>query len=618
MINIDHRLNAKLTAVFEDVPTNSSLQFEYVIPMQEYIRNNDWVEHWGNNGLRLFARLEKGADPEHVNAKIKDLIDQHVDRWESDVFLQPISDMYLWSNFENGVLVGGRIDYVRIFLCVAVFIILIASINFMNLATARSTQRALEIGVRKAVGASKSSLAGQFLGESILTAMMAFVIAMVLVIILLPNFNQLTNKAVNVSLANPGLWLQFGGLVLFTGLLAGSYPALHLASFSVINVLRGASSKKTRGSGLRKGLVVFQLMMSIILIIGTLTIYQQLSYIRNKVLGVDRENVVRMAFEGNIQSQFDAFKHELLSKPGIVNVTTSSQNPLSVGNNTIGVEWDGKIEGDNTLYSIINAGYDFVETMKIDVKDGRVFSREYGADSTNYIINEKAAESMGMDNPVGQRLALWDREGSVIGVVKNFHMQSLYREIEPIIIRLAPQSASIVLVRFASGQTREALTVLENVHKKFNSAYPFNCRFLDEEFEQTYRSETVIGTLAKVFAVLAILIASLGLLGLASFTAEQRSKEIAIRKVLGSSILKIIGLLSREFILLVVGAYAVALPIAYYLMTKWLEDFAFHTEISVGILISAGVLSVLIAWLNVSYQSIRAAMTNPVISLRSE
>ncbi|MCK5149271.1 ABC transporter permease [bacterium] len=618
IINIDHRLDAKVTAVFEDVPANSSLDFEFILPMQEYISRNGWVEQWGNNGLRMFARLDKDADPNLVNEKIKDLIDEHIDAWESDVFLQPYSDMYLWSDFDNGFLVGGRIDYVRIFLFVAVFIILIAAINFMNLATARSTQRALEIGIRKAVGASKTSLARQFMGESILTAMMAFAIAMVLVFLLIPSFNQLTDKSISISLIDPVLWLQFSGLAVGTGLLAGSYPALHLSSFSVINVLRGSSGRKARGSGLRKGLVVFQFIMSIVLIIGTLTVYRQLNYIRNKDLGVDRDNTVYIPLEGNIRDQFDAFKHELLNKPGITNVTISSQNPIAAGNNTIGVEWDGKIEGDNTLYTIINTGYDFVETMKIQLQSGRVFSKAHRADSTNYIINEKAAQAMGMDTPLGKRLAVWEREGSVIGVVKDFHMRSLYSEIEPVILRLDPTSTQIVFIRIEAGQTSEGLAALETVFNKFNPGYPYNCRFLDDEFEQTYRSETVIGKLANIFAMLAILIACLGLLGLASFTAEQRSKEIAIRKVLGSSVIKIIGLLSKEFILLVVGAYAVALPIAYYLMNKWLEDFAFHTQISLGVVIGSGVLVVVIAWLNVSYQSIRAAMANPVVSLRSE
>jgi hypothetical protein len=447
MFRIDHRIDVRLTAVFEDVPANSSLQFDFVLPMQEYIRRNDWVEQWGNNGLRMFARLEKGADPKRVEAKIKDLIDQHIDAWESDVFLQPLSDWYLRSDFEDGVLVGGRIDYVRIFLLVGVFIILIASINFMNLATARSAQRALEIGVRKAVGASKPSLAYQFIGESILTAMMAFVMAMVLVFLVIPNFNELANKSVSVSVLEAGLWLRFGGIALLTGLLAGSYPALYLSSFNVVRVLKGGPLKTASGGGLRKGLVVFQFIMSIILIIGTLTVYRQLSYIRNKALGVDRENVAYLDLEGGIKDHFEAFKQELLNEPGITNVSTSNRNPLSIGSNTISVQWDGKPENDNTLFSVIDAGYDFIKTMKMELKEGRLFAPEYGADSSNYIINEKAAAAMWMDDPVGQPLTLWSRPGAIVGVVKDFHMQSLYDPIEPVIIRLRPQSTSMLFVR---------------------------------------------------------------------------------------------------------------------------------------------------------------------------
>jgi len=618
MINVDHRLDAKLTAVFKDIPPNSSIQFDFIIPVQEFIRRNDWVERWDNNGLGVFARLDKGADPEAVNAKIKDLIDQHVDAWETDVFLQPYRDMYLWSSYENGKLVGGRIEYVRIFLFVALFIILIACINFMNLATARSSQRAREIGVRKTVGATKFSLARQFLGESLLTATIAFLIAMVLIFLLLPVFNQLTGKSVQLSLFDPGLWLQFGGLALFTGFLAGSYPALYLSSFSVASVLRSGTGQKARGAGLRKGLVVFQFVMSIVLIISTLTVYRQLNYIRNKALGVDRENVVSLPLEGNLRQQYDAFKQELLSKPGVVNVTISNQNPIAVFGNTIGVEWDGKLEGDNTLYSIISTGYDFVKTMRIQMDSGRVFSREYSTDSSNYIVNERAAAAMGMDNPLGQRLSVWGREGQIIGVVKDFHTQSFYRDIEPVILRLAPDQTNTILMRIAAGETPKAMATLKSLYNRFNPGYPFNYSFLDADFEQMYRSETVISSLAIVFTVLAILIACLGLLGLASFTAEQRTKEIAIRKVLGSSIMNIVLLLSREFVLLVTAAYLVALPIAWYLMSRWLGDFAFHTNISAVVLIGAGVISVLIAWLNVSYQSIRAARTNPVKSLRSE
>ena len=618
-LRVDHRTDTKVTAVFEDVPANSSLQFEFVRPVEAFIRENDWVDQWDNNGLRMFARLEKGADAEIVGAKFKDLFDEHVDAWESDVFLHPVSDMYLWSNFENRMLVGGRIDYVRIFLLVAVFILLIASINFMNLATARSMQRAREIGVRKAVGATKSSLARQFIGESMITAMMAFILAIALVSLLLPSFNLLTNKTVTVSLFDPVIWLQFGGLALLTGFLAGSYPAFYLSSFNPIVVLRrGCSGKNAQGGSLRKGLVIFQFMISIIMIVGTFTVYQQLNYIPDKDLGLDRENVVYIDFEGEIQKQFGAFKQALISETSIVNVTITNQNPLSLGNNTIGVKWEGKADNDNTLFSIVSAGYDFVETMKITLKEGRLFSTDYGADSTNYVVNEKAVAGMGMDDRVGQSLPLWGNEGIIVGVIKDFHIKSLYNPIEPVIIRIAPEIRGIVFIRIAAGQTKAALTALEAVYKRFNPEYPFTFCFMDDAYEQTYRSEIIISTLASISAVLAILIACLGLFGLASFTVEQRSKEIGIRKVLGASVTKVVLVLSREFVLLVIGAYAVATPIAYYVMSIWLEDFTFHTEVSVGILAGAGIVSVLISGLTVNYQSLKAATANPVASLRSE
>lgn len=618
IFRLDNNRDARVTAVMEDVPANSSIQFEYILPMESFIRENDWVNSWGNNGLRMFARLDKGADHEVVSAKIRDIIDQHVDAWETDIFLQPLSDIYLHSQFEDGKLVGGRIDYVRIFLLVAVFIILIASINFMNLATARSALRAREIGVRKSLGATQTSLAGQFLGESIVTALLAFIVALGVVVLLVPSFNDLTNKSVVVSLADPQIWLQFGGLALLTGLVAGSYPAFYLSSFNVITVLRGASRKTSKGGGLRKGLVVFQFIMSIILIVGTLTVYQQLSYIRDKDLGLDRENVVYLPFEGQVSDQFETFKQELLNQPGIVSVATSSSNPLSIGQDTIGAEWEGKAEDDNTLFSILSTGYGFSETMGIELLDGRLFSEEFGADSSNFVINETAARTMGMDNPVGQPLTLWGESGTIVGLVQDFHMRSLYNPIEPVIMRLSPDNTWIMYVRLGAGQTREGLASLEQVYSTFNPEYPLSHRFLDEEYELTYRSEIVIGTLANIFAVLAVVIACLGLFGLASFTAEQRHKEIGIRKVLGASVPNIVLLLSREFIVLVVGAYIIAAPIAYYVMSGWLQDFTFHTEMSIGILAGAGIVAVLIAWLTVSYQSVRAASANPVVSLRSE
>ena len=615
---IENRIDMTLTGVFEDIPANSTIKFEFVLPVEEFNRRNEWVNTWTSNGLRLFVRLRKDADPVAVSAKIEGLIRENNNQWKTELFLQSITDMYLRSDYEDGELVGGRIKYVRIFILVALFIILIASINFMNLATARSAQRAREIGVRKLVGANRTLLARQFLGESILLSLIAFAVAQIFVFVLLPSFNAMTQKSVSVSLLDPTLWLQFGGITLLTGLLAGSYPALYLSSLNVIGVLRSSKGNTSHGAGIRKGLVVFQFMMSIILIVGTVTVYRQLGYIQSKDLGVDRENVLYMDFEGGVKEQFSTFKNELLQEPGIVSVSAGSQNPLSIGQNTMNTDFDGKDPEDTTLYNIINTEIGFVETMGIEMDQGRVFSEEFGTDSSNYIVNEKTAMAMGMEDPIGQRLGLWGIEGTIVGVMKDFHMRSLYEPIDPVIFRLDPESAQILFVRLGAGQTTEGIASLERVFKAFNPEYPFEYRFMDEQFEDTYRSEIVIGTLANFFAFMAVLIACLGLFGLASFTAEKRTKEIGIRKVLGASVSNIVFLLSRDFLLLVLGAFAVAAPISYIVMNNWLNDFAFHTDLGIGVLALAGIASVLIAGLTVSWQSIRAAIANPASSLRSE
>ena len=617
-IRLDNERDATLTGVFEDVPKNSSIDFEFALPIKWFISKNDWVEYWGNNGLRMFVRLENGQDAPEVSAKIKDLIDEHVDQWESDLFLQPLTDVYLHSKWKDGVLIGGRIEYVRIFLFVALFVILIASINFMNLATARSTQRAKEIGVRKSVGATKSILARQFLGESLVTAAISFFVAMVLVVVALPTFNTLTDKSVGLALLDPRFWLLFAGISVVTGLLAGSYPALYLSSFNVIAVLRSTFGKVGGAANLRKGLVVFQFVLSIVLIVGTFTVYEQLSYIRSKDLGLDRDNVVYLDFQGGIKDQYESFAQELRAQPGIVDVAASNQNPLRIGNNTISVKWQGKDPADNTLYSIIGTGYGLVETMNIRMAEGRSFSKEFGSDSTSFVINETAARAMGMDEPVGQPLSLWGTDGTIVGVMKDFNMTTLYRPIEPVILRFDPEHTDILYVRLAAGETKEALAGLERVYKEFNPEYPFDYRFMDQEFEDSYRSEIVLGSLANFFAFVALLIACLGLFGLASFTAEQRTKEIGVRKVLGASVPSVVALLSREFLLLVVAAFVVAAPIAYYMMSGWLNDFEFHAKFGLGILLLAGIGSLVVAWLTVSYQSIKVATANPVLALRSE
>jgi len=619
-IRIDNRQDLTVTGVFEDLPQTSTLQFDFVIPVEEYIqRNDDWIEHWGNNALRMFVRLEQGADPAQVTAKIENVIKDHHESSDALLFLQPYTEIHLYSDFEDGQLVGGRIEYVRMFGIVALFILLIASINFMNLSTARSARRAREIGVRKAVGATKRTLVGQFIGESVLTALLALGLALVLMLGALPAFNTLTNKSMAIDFLDPASWLVFLGLAVLTGLLAGSYPAFYLSSFNVIGVLRGVVARRPGAIGMRKVLVVFQFVLSMLLIIGTMTVYTQIDYIRSKNLGMDRENLVVLDLEGGIARQYDAFKQELVAKPGIAHVTTSSQNPLAVGNSTSSPTWDGKDPESEMLFHIINANYDFFKTMKMELADGRVFSQAFATDSVNYIINEQAARAMGMDNPIGERLSFWDQEGEIIGVVKDFHMNSFYEPIEPTIIRFDPERTWMLFVRTEAGKTQEALAGLEALYTTFNPDYPFDYHFLDENFEQTYRSEIVIGTLSNFFALLAVFIACLGLFGLASFTAEQRSKEIGIRKVLGASVSNLVVLLSREFITLVGVAFVLSIPIAYVAVNAFfLNKFTYRIEISWRIFLMAGLAALVIAGLTVSYQSVKAALANPVVALRME
>ena len=617
-IRMENRLDLTVSGIFEDVPATSTLQFEFVIPIEEFIERNDWVEHWGNSGLRLFVRLEEGADPDLVTAKIENIIKENHESADALLFLQPYTDAHLYSDFEDGQLVGGRIEYVRMFGVVALFILLIASINFMNLSTARSARRAREIGVRKAVGATQRTLVGQFIGESVLTALVALVLGLIMMLLALPAFNELTGKSIAINFLDPMTWGTLLGLALLTGLLAGSYPAFYLSSFNVIGVLRGAVVRRPGAVGVRKGLVVFQFALSTLLIIGTLTVYTQIDYIRSKNLGMDRDNLLYTNLEGGVAEQYEAFKQELLQKPGIAGVTTSSQNPLSVGSSTSDPDWGGKDPESEVLFHIINAHYDFIETMKMEMADGRTFSKDFATDSVNYVINEASARAMGMDNPVGERLEFWGQEGEIIGVVKDFHMNSFYEPIEPTIIRLDADNTWMLFVRTEAGKTQEALAGLEALHATFNPDYPFTYRFLDENYERTYRSEIVIGQLANYFAILAVFIACLGLFGLASYTAEQRAKEIGIRKVLGASVPNLVTLLSREFIMLVLVAFVLAIPLAYYLMNQWLSNFAYRVEISWWIFLMAGLTALGIAWLTVSYQSIRAALANPVKALRTE
>lgn len=617
-LTVDQRKDFTVAGVVEDPPAASSLQFDVLLPLQDFAARNAWIDEWGNNFLLLYVKLREGAAPAAVTEQIAGVVNAHEEGADEALFLQPYEDLHLYSEYENGQLVGGRIAYVRLFSAVAVFLLLIAAINFMNLATARSMKRAQEIGVRKAVGASRGALVQQFLGEAVLLALLAFGVALGLTFALLPVFSDLVG--VEMTRADLGLRFLLSGLgiALVVGLLAGSYPALHLSSFQPLAVLRGAFRPGSGAAVLRKGLVVFQFGLSTLLIVATAAVYLQIQHIQDRDLGLNREGLIYLPQEGALASQYEAVREDLLGRPGIAGVTASSSNPLDIQNSTGSATWDGKDPDAERETYVLNAAYDFTETMQMELAAGRSFSRAFGADSAGFLINEELAEAMGGGDVVGRRLSFWDETGTVIGVVKDFDMNSLYAPTEPVIIRLAPQQTSRLYVRAAPGQTAEALASLEAVAEAFNPNIPFDYRFVDAEFAETYRSEVIVGRLASVFAVLAVFISCLGLFGLVAYTAEQRTREIGVRKVLGASVPHLVLLLTREVTKLVLLGIALALPVAYVAVRAWLADFEHHIDVGVGLLAAAGAAAVLVAWLTASVQAIRAARMNPTETLRAE
>lgn len=621
-IRFENEEELKITAVFENMPVNSSLRFDFFRTWPDFIKQNDWVNNWGNTDPDTYIQLRKGADPVKTEAKIKDFIYKYKEKskaFRTELALLPYTEKYLHSNFKNGYLDGGRIEYVRLFSIVAVFILLIACINFMNLATARSVKRSKEIGIRKVAGAIRSSLIKQFIGEAMLVTFFSIIIAVVMAVILIPAFNQLTGKQLSLPVSQPIFWMVLTGMLLVTGVVAGSYPALFLSSLNPIRVLKGSMKFSWGATFFRKGLVVFQFALSIILIVGMLVTYRQLNYIQNKNLGYDRENLVYIPLEGELAQKYTLFKDEVKKMPGILAVSKIRASPTAIGNHTGDIRWEGK--DPNIVTSFVNTavGYDFVKTMHLQLAEGRDFSTEFGTDSASFIVNETAIQKIGYKNPLGKPLWWGRHQGTIVGVLKDFHFTSLHQTIEPLIIRLdeARQSGT-VLVRAQAGKTKEAMAGLEKVCKSLNPKFPFSYQFSDQEFNKLYNNEQVVSKLSNLFAFLAIFISCLGLFGLATFTAEQRTKEIGVRKVLGASVPNIVSLLSANFLQPIAIAMLIAFPVAWYTMNLWLRDYAYKITIEWWMFAIAGALTVIIALMTVSYQSIRAALSNPVKSLRSE
>ncbi|UFH54207.1 ABC transporter permease [Spirosoma sp. KNUC1025] len=607
-------------AILEDLPHNSSLQFDWLVNWK--VQEQDWMKTWGNNSFYTYVRLKPHTTAAQADMAMADIYPRFAGKnfETARPTLQPITNLHLYGEYKNGKPVGGRIEYVRVFAIVALFILLIACINFMNLATARSSTRAKEVGVRKVVGALRSSLVGQFLSESVLTSLLAAILAVGLVWYVLPTFNTVFGKELTLNLGEPTLWLIILALVLITGFLSGSYPALFLSSLQPIKILKGRLQFGTGPALFRRALVIFQFSLSIFLIVGMLAVGKQMNYLRTKNLGLDRENVVYIPLEGEIAQpkNVEAFRQEVMRKPSVASATTSMLLPVNIQASSGDLTWPGKDPKLETNVSCMFVGSDFIKTLNIKLLDGRDFRAGSLADSTNYLMNEAAAKLMGVKNPVGKEVKFWPGKGQVIGLMKDFHISSLHEPIKPLILCFDTKNTSYLLVKTRSGQTQQTIADLEQLSKEFNPNYPFNYHFLDEEYEGMYRAEQQVNTLVNYFGVLAILISCLGLFALAAFTAEQRTKEIGVRKVLGASISNIVGLLSADFLKLVFVALLLASPLAWWALSKWLDTFAYQTQLSWWIFGTAGTLAVIIAFLTVSYQSIKAAMANPVTSLKSE
>jgi putative ABC transport system permease protein len=612
----------RVTAVFENIPSHSSLQFDFLRSWADFVKQNDWVNNWGNESPSSFLQLRPGADPGVVETKIKDFLDRYAQKikgfW-SELALQPYPEKYLHSTFKDGRPDGGRIEYVRLFTGVAIFILLIACINFMNLATAQSVKRAREVGLRKVIGATRSSLIFQFIGEALLLTGGSILVALVLTHAFLPAFNELIGKQLSLPFSDPAFAGTLLAIGVATALVAGSYSALFLSSLQPAKVLKSTLKFGWTATVLRRGLVIFQFTLSIVLIIGMMVVRRQVDYIQTKNLGYDRDGLLYISIEGDLTKKYALFKEEAGKIPGVTDISKMRNSPTASEHHTGDISWPGKDPNLHLSFADAVVGYDFVKTMKLQLKEGHDFSPEFSSDSVGFLLNESAVNSIGLQHPLGATLFWGNRRGTVIGVLKDFHFNSLHQTIEPLVVRLDENWGwGTILIRIRAGSTREALTGLEKLCKAVNPKFPFTYTFSDLEFARQYKSETVVSRLANGFAFLAILISCIGLFGLASFTAAQRTKEIGVRKVLGATVPGIAFLLAGDFLKVIVIAILVASPVAWLIMHQWLQQYAYRTGIEWWVFAGAGLATLFIALLTVSYQSIKAASVNPVKSLKSE
>jgi putative ABC transport system permease protein len=606
-------------AVFKNNPVNATEKFDVVFNFDLFVEKRPGMKEWGNSDPSTFLVLKKGTDVEKFNAKIQNYIKTKDKDSGVQLFAIKFSEKYLHGHFENGIQAGGRITYVKLFSAIAIFILVIACINFMNLSTAKASGRMKEVGIKKVIGARRSSLVIQYLGESLMMAFLSLFLAVILLVLLLPEFNNLTGKQISLGF-DLNLILSVLGITLLTGLLAGSYPALYLSGFNPTAVLKGKLRTSIGELLVRKGLVIFQFSVSVVFIVSVLVVYQQIDYIQTRNLGYSRDNIIH--FEIPLEDDMEklkaaeAFLNEVKNVPGVVSASSYYHNLTGDHGNISGFQWPGKMAGKDIDFSNLEVGANFIETLGMKMKEGRSFSPNQNA-GNEIIFNEAAIKSMGLKDPVGKTVKFWDQERKIVGVVKNFNFESLYETVKPCFFQVYPVMPNI-MVKISGGSEPQTIARVEKVFHEYHKGHPFEYQFLDENYKALYASERRVGILSRYFAGLAIIISCLGLFGLAAFTAQRRQKEIGIRKVVGASVGNVAALLSADFLKLVLIAMVIAFPLIGWGMKEWLSNFAYHIDLDMKIFVLSAIAIIVLAMLTVGYQAIKAALMNPVKTLKSE
>lgn len=619
IVQINKTENYLVTGVVKDLPENSTFQFKWLAPFERFTAGKEWTQGYENNFADTFVKLTPGADFETVNEKVKQILPTKTEDYDTHAILHAANDWHLRSDFKDGKIVGGRIEYVQLFSLIAIIILIIACINFMNLATARSERRANEVGVRKTLGSGKRQLIYQFLAEAFLTSILAAVLSVALLKLILPLFNNLIDKQLTLGIDEPVHFLSLLGITIICGIFAGLYPAFYLSSFKPVDVLKGSRRQAGSSGFIRKGLVVTQFVVSIVFIICTIIVYQQVQHVKNRDLGMDKENLIELPVNGEIIKNFDPLQQTLTASGMVKSVGLTNSHALSGGNNGSGLKWKGGTNTEEILVSYRYVNSHFMKTTGITFKEGSGFNTAVENDSLNTIITESFAKLMGEGSAIGKRIDRWGDIYTVIGVVNDYLYGDMYANSDPVMFFNSPSEAQYMYIKTnPEYATTEILDKLKATLTIYNPGFPFEYSFLDDDFNARFKSEQLMGNLSQIFAFLAILISCLGLFGLSAYTAEQRRKEIGVRKVLGSSVPGIISLLSKDFIRLVLIAIILAVPLAWWFMDNWLQSFAYRISINWWVFAFAGLAAIFIALLTVSFQAIKAAIANPVKSLRTE